>query len=271
MNKKVDKEKITKQGTGETLRKLRTAKGLSLEEVYQKTKIHISVIQALEEEKIDNMAPAYVKGLLKVYCGTLGVDHKNFIEEQTRQPTVAHIKKEEVLEKEPTEFSKDENRSPLVKPYIDLAMIKKRLKMKPVVFVVCLFLLAITIFRVARGKAVRQGKDLKESPPVQSLAKVTPKLVNTTPVPVINNPRLGIRAKENCWVEVKVDAKTIFKNILKEGHFESWEAKERIEFSLGNAGGVEVEVNGKLVSHLGRRGQVIKNIRITKEGLTVPN
>ena len=69
---------------------------------------------------------------------------------------------------------------------------------------------------------------------------------------------------------MKIDGQTIFRNVLKKGHFEYWEAKKEIEFSLGNAGGVDVEVNGKLFSPLGRRGQVIKNIKITKEGLAVP-
>ena len=62
----------------------------------------------------------------------------------------------------------------------------------------------------------------------------------------------------------------VFQNILKKGRYESWQADQKIEFSLGNAGVVDLEVNGKLVSNLGRRGQVIKNIVITREGLTIP-
>jgi len=72
------------------------------------------------------------------------------------------------------------------------------------------------------------------------------------------------------YPEVKIDGKTVFKNILRKGHFEQWEAEEKIEFSLGNAGGVEVEVNGKLISALGRRAQAIRNITVTKDGLTAP-
>jgi hypothetical protein len=87
-------------------------------------------------------------------------------------------------------------------------------------------------------------------------------------VAVISGIRLGIRAKEDCWLHVKTDGKTVFQNILKKGRFENWQAKEKIELSLGNAGVVELEVNGKLISSLGRRGQAVKNILITKEGLT---
>ena len=62
----------------------------------------------------------------------------------------------------------------------------------------------------------------------------------------------------------------VFQRVLERNRFESWQAKEKIEFSLGNAGAVELEINGKIFSNLGRKGQTLKNIIITKEGLTIP-
>lgn len=239
-----------KKGAGETrggrLRRLRKAKGLSLEEVHQRTKIHIRILKALEEDAVAQMAPAYVKGLLKIYCTFLGVDPKDFIEEYT---------KEEVLP------------FPFTKPRINISVIKKQIRLKPMIFVICLLVLAIAAFKFGKSISIYRVLRLKKSP---QNTTTPPKPEVSSPAPVISKPRLGIRAKEDCWLEVKVDDKTVFRNILKKGHFEYWEAKEGIEFSLGNAGGVDVEVNGKLLSPLGRRGQVIKNITITKEGLTVP-
>jgi hypothetical protein len=81
--------------------------------------------------------------------------------------------------------------------------------------------------------------------------------------------RISINAIDDCWIQLKVDGKTVFQNILKKGRFESWQAKEKIELSLGSAGAVQLEVNGKLIPPLGRRGQVLKNIVITKDGLKV--
>jgi len=75
------KEKTTGGTRGERLRRLRKAKGLSLEQVHQITKIHVRVINALEEDKIDEISPVYVKGLLKIYCNLLGADPKDFTEE----------------------------------------------------------------------------------------------------------------------------------------------------------------------------------------------
>jgi cytoskeleton protein RodZ len=81
--------------------------------------------------------------------------------------------------------------------------------------------------------------------------------------------RLGLHAKDDCWVQLKLDGKTMFQNILKKGRFEVWQAKERIDLFLGNVGNVELELNGKIIPSLGRRGQALKNIVITKDGLRI--
>ena len=254
-----EKEKGVGLTRGERLRRLRKAKGLSLEEVHQKTKIHIRILKALEEDRAIEISPAYIKGLLKIYCNILGVDPVDFIQEYSK----AKIEppKEEVFDS-----SKIEEKPPLVKPHISLSMIKKKIKIKPIIFVICLLVLAILTFKLGKKVSTYRASRLKQSSPTQPVTK--PEV--SSPAPIISKPSLGIRAKENCWLEVKTDDRTIFKGILEKGNFEYWEAKEQIQFSLGNAGGVEVEVNGQRLPSLGRRRQVIKNIKITKSGLRAP-
>jgi len=81
---------------------------------------------------------------------------------------------------------------------------------------------------------------------------------------------LGLRFKEDCWVAIKVDGRTDFHRVLRKGTHETWRAKEKIEFSLGNAGAVEVEINNSPGRTLGRRGEIIRNIIFTRdEGLII--
>lgn len=261
MKRKIDKEKTKEkeamqQSRGQRLRNLRESKGISLQEAHQKTKIHLRILNALEEDAVAQMSPAYVKGLLKIYCSFLGVDYKDFIEERP---------KEEVKEEGIPETAKIRPRLHLAKPLIDLSLIKK-IKLKPIIFIICLLALAIIAFKL--GKSISAYRATRPKKPVTKEA--APKQEVSVIKPIAGKPKLGIRAKEDCWLEVKTDGKVVFKNVLKKGDYEHWEAKEKIEFSVGNAGGIDVEVNGKLLPPLGRRGQVIKNIVITKEGLTVP-
>ena len=91
------------------------------------------------------------------------------------------------------------------------------------------------------------------------------------PINASSGIRLAILAKEaDCWIKLKSDGKVVFQNTLKKGRSESWQAKERIEISLGNARAVELQINEKIISNLGRKGKAVKNIVITKEGLTIP-
>ena len=89
-------------------------------------------------------------------------------------------------------------------------------------------------------------------------------------IPAEESLRLGIRALEDCWLQLKADNHVVFQNVLKKGRFEAWEADDRMELTLGSAGGVQLEINGKIIPSLGKRGQVLKGVVITRaEGLTV--
>ena len=60
---------------GDLLRAARETKGLSLEQVEQKTRIRVKLLQALEQEAFDELpAPVFVKGFLRNYALLLGVD-----------------------------------------------------------------------------------------------------------------------------------------------------------------------------------------------------
>lgn len=244
-------EKRTRESRGERLKKIRKSKGLSLEQVHQGTKIHMGIIKDLEEDVLGGMAPAYIKGLLKIYCTFLGVDAKEFIEDYDRPESNNKI--------EAADSSASAEQLPLTKPKVNLSVIKKKINIKPIVLIVFLLVLGIAAFKF--------GKNISTTTP-----KPNPEVVPAVsqPAPVVNRPRLGVRAKEDCWLEVKCDGKTIFKGILKKGRSDFWEAEEKIEFTVGSAGVIEIEVNRRMLPTLGRRGQVIRNILVTKEGLIAP-
>jgi cytoskeletal protein RodZ len=260
---------------GERLRKLRLEKGLSVGEICKKTKIHPKVLTAIEEDSFVNLSPIYVKGFLKIYCKFLGVDPKDYIVNYQEPKATVKIK-EEIPPRVSLGFS-------------FLKMIAK--KMKIIAIVILGIVLLIVLFNLGKFVAYRiamrskkpkpapvalkkptvkprpaakaWGAPKKKQPPQEAPAPPKPKETKAG----IN---LGIRAKyDNCFIELKTDGKTVFKNILQKGRFENWQAKEKIELSLGNAGAVELEIDSKLITPLGKRGQGLKNILITKEGLVV--
>ena len=120
--------------------------------------------------------------------------------------------------------------------------------------------------------AAQTAKAEKKATKTQQAAAATTKQAEgrteSIPRSSTSGIRLTILAKENCWISLKVDGRVVFQSVLTKGRSNNWQGKERMELSLGNAGAVDLEVNGKLISNLGKKGQALKNILITKEGLS---
>lgn len=237
------------ESVGERLKKIRLEKGITLEEVHKKTKIHLNILEELEEGRLINKSPLYVKGFIKLYCNFLGVNPEEFIE---------GFKKPELK----TEYTEIYQKPILPAPKIKLSMFKPHFKIiRALVTLVLLLVLGIG--------AVNLVKAHKKSAAVSLHKKAKGKILATPSQVPSEIIRVGIRARQDCWIKARVDGKVLFADVLRKGRFENWQAKEKIELSLGNAAGIDLELNGKIISPLGRRGQVIRHIVISQEGLKI--
>ena len=232
---------------GSRLKQIRLSKGISLEEAYKNTRIHMDVLKAIEDNRLDSFSAVYMKGFLKTYAQYLGINPQEILQQYQDM----FLAKDEIILKDDL---------PELKAKINVNLFKSRkvqlvTKLFIVICVIFIFGRMISVFSSKRrGSAKTKVETTKEKVP--SLAK------KSGPV------KLAIRVKEDCWVRIRCDGKKIFEGILTKGMKESWNAKEKIELSVGNAGGIEIEVNDKILSSLGRRGQVLKNITITADGIS---
>ncbi|MFD1426226.1 transcriptional regulator with XRE-family HTH domain [Kroppenstedtia sanguinis] len=72
-------------GIGILLRETREAKGYSLEQVQQSTKIHIEYLRALENDQFDSLpSPFYVRAFLRSYAHCLGLDAQPLMDRYER-------------------------------------------------------------------------------------------------------------------------------------------------------------------------------------------
>jgi cytoskeleton protein RodZ len=274
---------------GARLKKLRLEKGISLEEVQKKTKIHLDVLKSIEEDSLVNLNPVYIKGFVKIYCGCLGADPGEYLSGYKANGTA--IPSGSAGHKDDGLFWGKTRKPFLLKPQVAAI----------IAAVVILFFLSLGLINLVKffsSKAGKAGKSraalalpkpkpakkaakkpsikAKAAPPAVAAEKKSEAIPASSGAAVLapadnQEPgvRIGLHALEDCWVQARLDGKIIFQNILKKGRFESWSAKDKVELSLGSAGGVRLEVNGKLIPSLGRKGQPLKNILITKDGLKV--
>ncbi len=67
--------------TGKSIKVLRTAREISLEEIYRKTKIPKKTLNDIEEEHFEELpALVYLKGFLKSYAEILDADHSQMVD-----------------------------------------------------------------------------------------------------------------------------------------------------------------------------------------------
>lgn len=254
------------ESAGARLRKVRLEKGISLEDAQRHTKIHLNILKALEEDSLVNVSPVYIKGFLKIYCQFLGVEPRDYISDYKEPQAIYHRDTAGIQEKLPSLGRK----FPISFDFLQKLNLK--LIRKIVIIVVLFAALALGLFKFGKFISQRRRQALpqrvariKNQAPAQNENRE----VVSSSLPVASGIRFVIQAREDCWVSLKVDGHVVFQRILKKGRLESWQAKERINLSLGNAAVVTLEVNGKTFSNLGRKGQSLKNIVITREGITI--
>jgi len=73
-------------------------------------------------------------------------------------------------------------------------------------------------------------------------------------------PPLILKAtvKERAWVRVTIDGERPKEYIFDPGSSPEWRAHKGFELLIGNAGGIDLEFNGKKMEDLGKRGQVVR-------------
>lgn len=252
---------------GSRLKKIRQERGLSLEDVQKKTKIHLNVLRAIEGDSISNLSPIYLKGFIKIYCGYLGLDAKDFVGSGNQSPKPAL----NATVGRPI-GARIEKRAALIKDAsLKLGVMKPLINLKKIIIfflIVIVFILGVNLIKFisSRPKRSRLEKAKISMPVFKPKAAVVQTKISKD---LTQGFTVGIFARAKSWISTKVDGKVVFHGVLARGRTETWQAKEKIELSLGDAGAVELQVNDQRFTKLGRRGQSLKSVIINKEGLKI--
>jgi cytoskeletal protein RodZ len=74
-----------------------------------------------------------------------------------------------------------------------------------------------------------------------------------------------LTAREAAWVQVSADGRTAFVGILHPNDTRTIAADDQVKILTGNAGGLDISLNGKALDPIGPSGQV-RTVRLTAEG-----
>jgi hypothetical protein len=80
--------------------------------------------------------------------------------------------------------------------------------------------------------------------------------------------RVEVVAQEAAWISARADGQYSFSGVLEPNQTRTVEANQNVLLKVGNAGGVEVRLNGKSIGSLGAKGAV-RSIQFTSGGFQI--
>jgi len=98
--------------------------------------------------------------------------------------------------------------------------------------------------------------DRPTATPTPRPTRTPTRIAARTPTPV-QGVTLSIRVIERAWMQVTIDGQEQPGELLEVDAERTWEGEQTIHFVCGNAGGIEVTVNGEDLGVLGRRAEVV--------------
>ncbi|WP_003541287.1 helix-turn-helix domain-containing protein [Desulfotomaculum nigrificans] len=234
---------------GETLRKARTEKGYSLEFLEESTKIRAKYLEALENEKFDVLpGQVYAKAFLRTYAKYLNLDVDEIMAEFNQRQN----------KEEPVEVS-----APEPEPQINGSSKKWRY------LVAGLAIVSLFAFKSYYGAGGHPEGNKPTLPKTTQQQTAENKTNQTNPSQAVKpetqgqqsvqGVRVVLKVTDNqSWMRVVADGNTVFTGMVNPGEMKDFQAQEKILLHVGNAGAVEVNVNGKDLGRLGKNGQVVQ-------------
>ncbi|MES1261205.1 MAG: DUF4115 domain-containing protein, partial [Acidobacteriota bacterium] len=104
-----------------------------------------------------------------------------------------------------------------------------------------------------------------QKPPEPAAPGTAAPLAAPLPDAAAHAVQVVLKAKEASWVQVVADGKTAFTGMLNPNDSREIEADSLVKVTAGNAGGLEISLNGKSLDPLGPSGQV-RTVRLTADG-----
>jgi cytoskeleton protein RodZ len=263
---------------GARLKREREQRKITLDDVSVSTKIATKFIVALEEEHFDQLPGGiFNKGFVRAYARHLGIDENQAIADfvAASAPSLPEIPPEE----ETPVLAAMAVRLPEGK--------KKRRDNEGIPWgFVAAGLLIIAFGFALWGFHSREKRIPRVEVPVPAeISQTTPETSSQATQPS-GGPPTGateaatlaapatsagvftvlIKAREDSWVSITVDGKSVVEDTLSAATEKSIEARSQIVVKTGNVGALDISFNGKLIGPLGRENQV-KTLTFDLNGL----
>jgi cytoskeletal protein RodZ len=227
----------------QSLKELRENKGISLEEISQKTKINIKILTAIESGDFNVLPDVYVRSILKVYANEIGVsidEIMSFYDKSTASRDYS------------IQIGTDEGTIKSEAEPMHIPPSKRYLLWVPLVVIVITAILSIKFFTESGSEDI--PKPVSEKPFNEVIKDVKTDIekniqslpADTTPVVVQQTGlRLGLKAIQRVWVRSVTDEEDTSEFTLNPGEIKNMSGEKNFKLIIGNSAGLEIFLNDR--------------------------
>jgi len=254
---------------GRRLRGEREKRGISLDEVRTRLRIHTKILTELEGNQFDELpAPIYSRGFLKQYAEFLGLNAALILS----QYDALNIKpREQIFNIKPKVAPK--------KTFAEMPVVEwiGRYKIAIIKFIFA-FIAVLILWNLVSGLAHwLSQREPAPSPVVSRAPVVTPppeRAIDYLSSPLRSDfPEilpgtqltLLVEASADAWMRVTGDGQILFQAILGKGSSRTWLANDQIQIKVGRPKAIRMTLNEFILPRPGR-GQ-ITHFRISRDGI----
>ena len=258
----------------EDLKSVREERGLSLHDVFERTRVSIVNLEALEQGDFDRLPPpVYARNFIRKYALAVGIDEKPILDRYARHLDSLHPPSEETKVQKP--WPEANRRYPFL--FMSLAAV-----------ILAGILVSVLFLYDQAGRppssaptAAVESTPEPATPVAENTATATPPAPEMNPVspaapvplekttipdvsPAGKMYHLVFDARELTWIRITEDQNPPYQVLLKPGERIERMASEFFLLDIGNAGGINLTFQGKPLGTLGKPGQII-HIRLPEK------
>ncbi len=239
---------------GAYLKRVRETCGYSLEHVAGITKINLRYLEAIEHDDYTKIpGDIFYMGFVRSFAKCLGISE----EEISRR-----------IRDTPKGSAQPITSQGSGDPEIERSVVKQGKKriILPIAAGVVAAVFLLILFTGGRNNddPIRNSREIREVPAEDISVQPEVALKKNEPV------ALGIRASELTWISATIDDRETKDVILKPGEGVKWNGESKIVITVGNAGGIDMDLNGRTIGPVGKRGEVVRGVVITSDGVNRP-
>lgn len=249
---------------GDRLRREREMRGITLDEISESTKISRRHLEALERERFDQLpGGVFAKGFVRAYARFLGIDEDQAVADYS----LASNEQPEPEDKFPLEVHLEPDRElnpkrshlPLVFALAALAGVLMGyffwLKSKPQNAHAAPARQEAPAQNTASAPAAISESNAPSNVPAPAQPERQAAIAQQPKKPAEKTFSVVIKAKEDSWVSIVADGKSVMQRVLSADGQKLVRAGKQIVLRTGNAGGIDVLFNGKPLGALGNENE----------------